>query len=134
MISFTNVLVVVLILFAMPLLNAFQNGTYLQISLFKVFEMKSSLIRWKCDGQNDCGDKSDEPADCPAFVCTPGEFQCTRSKQCLHPTMICDGVKQCTYVILFLNILSCNVTLKCFFFSDGSDEDGSVVHCGTCWN
>uniref|UniRef100_A0A8D8SCE1 Low-density lipoprotein receptor-related protein 1 n=2 Tax=Cacopsylla melanoneura TaxID=428564 RepID=A0A8D8SCE1_9HEMI len=56
--------------------------------------MKCIPFWWKCDTQDDCGDKSDEHDQCPKFHCVEGQFQCNNTK-CLHPTSICDGINNC---------------------------------------
>ncbi|KAG9328294.1 hypothetical protein JZ751_015364, partial [Albula glossodonta] len=75
---------------------------------------------WKCDTEDDCGDRSDEPADCrictnPAYicdgdndcqdnsdeancdihVCLPSQFKCTHPSRCIPGIFRCNGQDNC---------------------------------------
>uniref|UniRef100_A0A672I9D3 LDL receptor related protein 8 n=1 Tax=Salarias fasciatus TaxID=181472 RepID=A0A672I9D3_SALFA len=50
-------------------------------------------LTWKCDGDPDCKDKSDE-SDCPLLTCRPDEFQCGDGS-CIHGTKQCNKVQDC---------------------------------------
>ncbi|XP_065578254.1 prolow-density lipoprotein receptor-related protein 1-like isoform X3 [Artemia franciscana] len=49
---------------------------------------------WRCDSQDDCGDRSDEPPECRPFKCTPGQYQCENGN-CIHPSLLCNGESEC---------------------------------------
>jgi len=68
--------------------------------------------KWHCDGDNDCPDGSDEPAElCNAAnrTCYGNQFTCNNGK-CITETWVCDGDNDC---------------------GDNSDEHSSL-DCGIC--
>jgi low density lipoprotein receptor-related protein 5/6 len=48
-------------------------------------------LQWRCDGQSECADRSDE-LDCPE--CGPNQFRC-QSSQCVPSVKLCDGTPDC---------------------------------------
>lgn len=104
---------------------------------------------WRCDGEKDCRDGSDEPSSCAPRQCRAGMFQCTNGN-CTPSATICDGTDDCGDGSDESNCdqpcpeleFKCRGNGRCVLDSwrcdgdadckDGSDEDPAVCHHRQC--
>lgn len=75
-------------------------GTGVRTCPLDEFQCNNTLCKplaWKCDGEDDCGDNSDEnPEECTRFQCPPNRpFRCKNDRVCLWIGRQCDGTDNC---------------------------------------
>ena len=117
-----------------------QNSNCSETDHFKCSSGTCILLKWACDGDNDCPDGSDEdPVYCMNKQCDADRFKCNNGR-CISPSYRCDHDNDCrdnsdelgcVYDPCPNNTIACNngrcisATLKC----DGRDDcrDGNAT-------
>ncbi|XP_045781446.1 low-density lipoprotein receptor-like [Maniola jurtina] len=77
--------------------SAIISGEACPLNTYQCANGKCILTALVCDGEDNCGDSSDENIEaCKAIPrCTPSEFRCN-SGQCIPKTWSCDNEKDCS--------------------------------------
>lgn len=61
---------------------------------FKCTNGQCISLAWRCDGDNDCMDQSDEQ-ECPSTTCSTSDFRCHDDGKCIPLRWKCDGANDC---------------------------------------